>query len=57
MRKRIMKLSCGLLAVSLLAGCGGGSAGESAPQEDRPADSVVVAMGPTSEPEAGIDPA
>ena len=52
-----MKLSCGLLAVSLLAGCGGGSAGESAPQEDRPADSVVVAMGPTSEPEAGFDPA
>ena len=47
------------LATSLLAGCGGtaGStenAGENSVSRE---DSVIVAMGPTSEPEAGFDPA
>ncbi|MCI8304366.1 MAG: ABC transporter substrate-binding protein [Lawsonibacter sp.] len=42
-----------LLALTLLAGCQG------APQEAAPRDknSVTVIMGPTSEPEAGFDPA
>ena len=47
------------LATSLLAGCGGTagsmeSAGENVASGE---DSVIVAMGPTSEPEAGFDPA
>ena len=47
------------LATSLLAGCGGtaGStenAGENSVSRE---DSVIVAMGSTSEPEAGFDPA
>ena len=47
------------LAAGLLAGCGGStgsmeSAGENVASRE---DSVIVAMGPTSEPEAGFDPA
>lgn len=47
------------LAASLLAGCGGSTgstenAGENSVSGE---DSVIVAMGPTSEPEAGFDPA
>ena len=47
------------LATGLLAGCGGTagsmeSAGENVASGE---DSVIVAMGPTSEPEAGFDPA
>lgn len=47
------------LATSLLAGCGGSTgstenAGENSVSGE---DSVIVAMGPTSEPEAGFDPA
>ena len=47
------------LATSLLAGCGGTagsmeSAGENVASGEH---SVIVAMGPTSEPEAGFDPA
>ena len=47
------------LATSLLAGCGGtaGStenAGENSVSRE---DSAIVAMGSTSEPEAGFDPA
>lgn len=46
------------LATSLLAGCGGSTgstenAGENSVSGE---DSVIVAMGPTSEPEAGFDP-
>ena len=44
----------GLMTV-LLSGCQGGSqAGSNAGNKT---DSVVIAMGPTSEPEAGFDPA
>ena len=47
------------LATGLLAGCGGTagsmeSAGENVASGE---DSVIIAMGPTSEPEAGFDPA
>ena len=47
------------LAAGLLAGCGGSTgstenAGENSVSGE---DSVIVAMGPTSEPEAGFDPA
>lgn len=47
------------LATSLLAGCGGSTgstenAGENSVSRE---DSVIVAMGPTSEPETGFDPA
>ena len=47
------------LATGLLAGCGGSTgsmenAGENSVSRE---DSVIVAMGPTSEPEAGFDPA
>ena len=47
------------LAAGLLAGCGGSTgnmenAGENVASGE---DSVIVAMGPTSEPEAGFDPA
>lgn len=51
-------LTAGLVA-GLLAGCGGSTgstenAGENSVSGE---DSVIVAMGPTSEPEAGFDPA
>ena len=51
-------LTAGLVA-GLLAGCGGSTgstenAGENSVSRE---DSVIVAMGPTSEPEAGFDPA
>ena len=44
-----------LLGLALIAGCQGGTTS----QEDRQksTDSVIIAMGPTSEPEAGFDPA
>ena len=47
------------LATSLLAGCGGaiGSVETSGESQASREDSVIVAMGPTSEPEAGFDPA
>lgn len=49
-------LSC-LLALVLITGCAGGGTTSTPSAPDRPADEVVVVMGPTSEPEAGFDPA
>ena len=57
-KRRLALLLCAAVAVGALAGCGGGAAGQGA--QEQPAaqtDTVVVAMGPTSEPEAGFDPA
>ncbi|MBM6948442.1 ABC transporter substrate-binding protein [Mordavella massiliensis] len=45
-----------LLAASLAGGCAGTKAGEGQ-AAGRDGRSVVIAMGPTSEPEAGFDPA
>ena len=60
MKKRMISfLLTVTMAVVLLAGCRSGGASEQAvsgqPGEEK--DSVVIAMGPTSEPEAGFDPA
>ena len=49
--KRVLLM---LLCLALLSGCGG--RGEE-PAGTRREDSVIIAMGPTSEPEAGFDPA
>ena len=49
--KRVLMM---LLCLALLSGCGG--RGEE-PAGTRREDSVIIAMGPTSEPEAGFDPA
>ena len=49
-------LSC-LLALALITGCAGGGTTSTPSAPDRPSDEVVVVMGPTSEPEAGFDPA
>ena len=57
-KRRLALLLCAAVAVGALAGCGGGAAGQGA--QEQPAaqtDTVVVAMGPTSEPEAGFAPA
>ena len=60
-KKALSLLLAGALLLSACTGCGNpgeaassGSAGDTAAQEDT--SSVVVAMGPTSEPEAGFDP-
>lgn len=51
-------LLCAAVAVGALAGCGGGADAQTAPEQAAAqSDTVVVAMGPTSEPEAGFDPA
>ncbi len=58
--RRVLAL---FLAALVLAGCGGEGGGQSEETDDSQAgasgerDSVVIAMGPTSEPEAGFDPA
>ena len=44
-----------LLGLALIAGCQGGTTSQEDRQEST--DSVIIAMGPTSEPEAGFDPA
>ena len=44
-----------LLGLVLIAGCQGGTTSQGDRQEST--DSVIIAMGPTSEPEAGFDPA
>lgn len=51
-------LLCAAMAVGALAGCGNRADTQTA-QEQAAAqtDTVIVAMGPTSEPEAGFDPA
>ena len=55
--KRILTLIlCMALAAGMLAGCGGNTAATTTPQTGSK-DSVVIAMGTTSEPEAGFDPA
>ena len=59
MKKYFKSLLCGTLALCALAGCGGSGgqpASSSAGQETTHTNSVVIAMGPTSEPEAGFDP-
>ncbi len=64
MKKHLLSILCAAaLGVSLLGGCGGKTreAGEASPESGQESgeekDSVIVAMGPTSEPEAGFDPA
>lgn len=64
MHKKIFSLLlAAAFAGSMLTGCKGQdtSAGEQPPAEEQPAaeekDSVIVAMGPSSEPESGFDPA
>ena len=55
-RRRVISLVCvAALVVSLLLGCGGESAERSGGTRD--GDSVVIALDPGSEPEAGFDPA
>lgn len=55
-RRRVISLVCvAALVVSLLLGCGGESAERSGGSGD--GDSVVIALDPGSEPEAGFDPA
>ena len=64
MHKKIFRLLlAAAFAGSMLTGCKGRdtAAGEQPPAEEQPAaeekDSVIVAMGPSSEPESGFDPA
>ena len=59
MKKRLISSFLALaLAAGLLAGCAGGGADSGQEgSSGRDTDSVVIAMGPTSEPEAGFDPA
>ena len=55
-RRRVISLLCvAALVVSLLLGCGGESGERSGGSGD--GDSVVIALDPGSEPEAGFDPA
>lgn len=54
-RKLAALLAC-LLVLSLMAGCGGSSS-ESRSNTSENRSSVVIAMDPNSEPEAGFDPA
>ncbi len=51
-------LLCAAMAAGVLAGCGGGADAQNAQEQSAAqTDTVVVAMGPTSESEAGFDPA
>ena len=50
-------LLCAAMAVGALAGCGGADTQTAQEQAAAQTDTVIVAMGPTSEPEAGFDPA
>ena len=56
-KRRLALLLCVAVAVGALTGCGGGAAAQTAPEQAAAqTDTVIVAMGPTSEPEAGFDP-
>ena len=58
MKKRLISgLLTVVLAAGLLAGCGGSASSGQEGSDRQDTSSVVVAMGPTSEPEAGFDPA
>lgn len=60
MKKKICTmLLAAVLTISMVSGCGSERASDSVDQieEQGEKDSVIVAMGPTSEPEAGFDPA
>lgn len=46
-----------LLSLTLIAGCAASDTATPTPAAEHPANEVVVVMGPTSEPEAGFDPA
>lgn len=46
-----------LLSLALITGCASGGTATPTPAAEHPSDEVVVVMGPTSEPEAGFDPA
>ena len=54
MRRRILAVCAAALVLTLPAGCQ--PAGGAASAESRSEDSVVIAMDPNSEPEAGFDP-
>lgn len=54
MRRRILAVCTAALVLTLPAGCQ--PAGGAASAESRSEDSVVIAMDPNSEPEAGFDP-
>ena len=56
MKRIVTLILCLSLAAGMLAGCVGGKA-EPSPTPAREKKSVVIAMGTTSEPEAGFDPA
>ena len=55
MKRIVTLILCLSLAAGMLAGCGGGKA-EPSPTPAGEKKSVVIAMGTTSEPEAGFDP-
>ena len=57
MKKYLALLLSLALTAGLLAGCGGQENPSSTPTPAADKDSVVIAMGTTSEPEAGFDPA
>lgn len=58
MKKRLISgLLTVVLVAGLLAGCGGSASSGQEGSDRQDMSSVVVAMGPTSEPEAGFDPA
>lgn len=61
MEKRLLSVCCAaVLGLSLLAGCGSRESGtKETPAEvaEETKDSVIVVMGPASEPESGFDPA
>lgn len=58
-KKTVSIFLAAAIAVSMLAGCGSSSESAVNAQEETGAakDSVIIAMGPTSEPESGFDPA
>lgn len=56
-KRWLVLLLCAAMAVSVLTGCGGAGAQAAQEQSAAQANTVVVAMGSTSEPEAGFDPA